>query len=124
MSDSPRPLEFVTFRREGADFAIEARWVRSLRPAAEPATPAGPPAPPAATPAGPAAAHTATPLRLALAIEPGAIEVERPVELVAIAPENLHPLPPALTARCAIRGLKALSIGGGGLLILLDPKQL
>ncbi|MDA8411318.1 MAG: hypothetical protein M0001_13145 [Treponema sp.] len=120
MSDSPRPLEFVTFRREGADFAIEARWVRSLRPAAEPAPPAAGLAAPAATPAAP----TATPLRLALAIEPGAIEVERPVELVAIAPENLHPLPPALTARCAIRGLKALSIGGGGLLILLDPKQL
>jgi hypothetical protein len=65
-----------------------------------------------------------TPARLTLVGDRGSIEVEAPVELISVAPEDIHPLPPALASRCAIRGLKALVRRGEAFLLVLDPRHL
>ena len=98
------PIGLATFRSAGHSFAVEARFVEEMEPVA------GRP--------------QAFELALDLPSGPGALVVEAPVELVSVEVEDIHPLPQALAARCAIRGLRALARRGEGFLLVLDPRQL
>ena len=50
----------------------------------------------------------------------GELSVNSTVELRHLNPGDIHPLPPLLSARCAVRGLKALAIDAQGLILLVD----
>lgn len=98
------PIELATFRSAGRVFAVESRFVEAMEPVAE--------------------RPRAFELALDLPAGPGSIVVEAPVELVSVEIEDIHPLPPALAARCSIRCLRALARRGEGYLLVLDPRQL
>lgn len=49
-----------------------------------------------------------------------AVRVDGPVELVSLAPERIHPLPPLLAARVTLRGLRGLALDDGGIALLVD----
>ena len=103
------PIGLAAFRSAGHAFAVEARFVESMTRADSP---------PAALP------ETLFELALDLPGGPGSLRVEGPVELVSVEVEDIHPLPPALAARCSIRGLRALARRGEGFLLVLDPRLL
>jgi len=52
------------------------------------------------------------------------ISVAAPFELTAVPIEAIHPLPPAITARCKLPGLRGLAVTGAALTLLVDVRSL
>lgn len=117
-----RLLPVVAFRHQDCWFGIEAGCVRSrsLNPPAD-----GLPAPAFAKLLD---QDTDQPVRQWLLLrgqqQDWSLGIQGEAELLEIAAEQIHPLPPLLAARSTFLPLRALTFEAGRLLLLLDPPAL
>jgi hypothetical protein len=113
-------IEMVCFQAGNHRCAIEARLVLGSR--AAPAGAAGAAAPAVEARFGLPEAP-AGPRQVLMLRQPAGSEfaVGPAIELRRFAFAAIHPLPPLIAARCAVRGLKGLAIEGRDLVLLVDP---
>lgn len=101
-----RCINLVIFRAGGFLIGVEARYVRASQGAAAEGAPLAETV--LGLPNTPQAAGARQRLTLELPDQEGDILVTSPLELVNMPISNVHPLPPLLTARNYLLGLRAL----------------
>lgn len=116
-------LEVVLFYAGGYRTGFEASLVRATRPAASESTDT-----PIEDLLGLAPSAHGRPrqsVQLKRADEDRHILVERPVDLTRLPPSAIHPLPPLLSARCKLNGLRALALepDAASVILLIDAES-
>jgi hypothetical protein len=113
-------LETVQFRAGGCRFAIEAEKVRAL----DPVWRAQSRCPRVETLLGLDAVSQAQVRILHLRRADRTVAVAGDVELNRLAAHCIHPLPPLLSARMRINGVRALGLDARGPILIVDPDLL
>jgi hypothetical protein len=112
-------LEVVSFHAGGVRFLVEASQVRSMQDLPPPAGKAIS----AAMLIG-LAADGAGDKWLQIGQHPRLLEVSAPVELYALAPAAIHPLPPLVAAGMKLQGVRALALDERGTCLFIDVRAL
>lgn len=118
MESLPDALEVVSFMAGGYRFAVEAGQVRTQLSA-----PHSTEVPAAEQLLGLSAGATHGSRRILVIKHPAGdypVTVSEPVELLGLRIDEIYPLPPLVAARNTLVGLRGLSIGTEGVMLLVD----
>ncbi|MFN3077620.1 MAG: hypothetical protein ABT940_12200 [Alphaproteobacteria bacterium] len=117
-------MDVVRFTAGGFRFAMEARWVRSMR-RADPSDASGTVS--VETLLGPLSPDAAT-ARRELTVDLGgrtiSLSVGDPVTLDRIVPGQVFELPTLVAARTSLRGVRGLALDEQGVVLLVDMRTL